>query len=57
LYDAEKLRWSHILAKVRAILDLVRIDLVFGAGIFVVAGEIFGLGELPPFNQAPPGLF
>ena len=43
--------------KVRAILDLVRIDLVFGAGIFVVAGEIFGLGELPPFNQAPPGLF
>jgi hypothetical protein len=34
-----------------------KIDLVFGAGIFVVAGEIFGLGELPPFNQAPPGLF
>lgn len=45
-------RWSHILAKVRAILDLVRIDLVFGAGIFVVAGEIFGLGGLPTLNQA-----
>ena len=30
--------------KVRAILDLVRMDLVFGAGIFVVAGEIFGAG-------------
>ena len=45
-------RWSHILAKVRAILDLVRIDLVFGAGIFVVAGEILGLGGLPPFSQA-----
>ena len=30
----------------------MRIDLVFGAGIFVVAGEILGLGGLPPFNQA-----
>jgi geranylgeranylglycerol-phosphate geranylgeranyltransferase len=30
----------------------VRIDLVFGAGIFVVAGEILGLGGLPPFNKA-----
>jgi len=52
LHDAEIRRWSHILAKVRAILDLVRIDLVFGAGIFVVAGEIFGLGGLPTLNQA-----
>ena len=27
-------------------------DLVFGAGIFVVAGEILGLGGLPSLNQA-----
>jgi geranylgeranylglycerol-phosphate geranylgeranyltransferase len=47
-----KMDESYILAKVRAILDLVRIDLVFGAGIFVVAGEIFGLRGLPPLNQA-----
>ena len=47
-----KWRWSHIHAKARAILDLVRMDLVFGAGIFVVAGEIFGLGELPPLKAA-----
>jgi geranylgeranylglycerol-phosphate geranylgeranyltransferase len=46
------MRWSQILAKVRAILDLARIDLVFGAGIFVVAGEILGLGALPPLKAA-----
>ncbi|MGV8174395.1 MAG: UbiA family prenyltransferase [Methanothrix sp.] len=33
-------------------LDLVRIDLVFGAGIFVVLGEILGLGALPPLSAA-----
>jgi geranylgeranylglycerol-phosphate geranylgeranyltransferase len=47
-----KWRGSHIHAKARAILDLVRMDLVFGAGIFVVAGEIFGLGGLPPLKAA-----
>lgn len=30
----------------------MRIDLVFGAGIFVVAGEILGLGGLPPLKAA-----
>jgi len=48
-------RWSHILAKLHALLDLVRIDLVFGAGIFVVLGEILGLGRLPPLNAAVLG--
>ena len=41
-----------ISAKFRAILDLVRADLVFGAGIFVVAGEILGLGALPSLQAA-----
>ncbi len=45
-------RWSHILAKFRALLQLVRIDLVFGAGIFVVLGEILGLGGLPSMREA-----
>lgn len=45
-------RWSHILAKLHALLDLVRIDLVFGAGIFVVLGEILGLAGLPPMREA-----
>ncbi len=41
---------SGIIAKVRAIFDLLRIDLVFGAGIFVVAGELLSLGKFPPLN-------
>ena len=45
-------RWSHIHAKIRALLQLVRIDLVFGAGIFVVLGEILGLGGLPSARDA-----
>ena len=41
-----------ILAKASAILELIRADLVFGAGIFVVAGELLGLGRLPPLPEA-----
>jgi len=44
--------WFYILTKARAISDLIRIDLVTGAGIFVVAGEILALGRLPPLSQA-----
>ncbi len=35
-------------AKFRACAELIRIDLAFGAGFFVVAGEILALGKLPP---------
>jgi hypothetical protein len=54
--------WSHILTKFRAIIDLVRANLVFGAGIFVVAGEIpwvwadCPLCRLPSWDL-PSGLF
>jgi geranylgeranylglycerol-phosphate geranylgeranyltransferase len=41
----------NILAKARAISELVRLDLVFGAGIFVVAGEVLGLEGVPPLHQ------
>ncbi len=43
---------SGILEKARAVSELVRLDLVFGAGIFVVAGEILALGHLPPSGMA-----
>jgi len=41
--------------KARAIADLVRIDLVFGAGLFTVAGQIFALGKIPPADLAALG--
>ena len=41
-----------ILAKACAILELIRADLVFGAWIFVVAGELLGLGRMPPLSEA-----
>jgi len=41
-----------ILAKASAILELIRADLVLGAGIFVVAGELLGLGRMPPLPEA-----
>ena len=44
-------RGFNILAKARAISELIRLDLVFGAGTFVVAGEILGLGGVPPLHQ------
>jgi geranylgeranylglycerol-phosphate geranylgeranyltransferase len=42
-------------AKIRAYADLVRMDLALGAGFFLVAGEIFGFGGLPPLNLVLPG--
>ncbi len=37
--------------KIRACADLIRLDLAFGAGFFMVAGEVFAIGGLPPLNQ------
>jgi len=34
--------------KIRACLDLIRMDLAVGAGLFLIAGEILATGELPP---------
>lgn len=34
--------------KIRACLDLIRMDLAVGAGLFLIAGEIIATGELPP---------
>jgi geranylgeranylglycerol-phosphate geranylgeranyltransferase len=42
-------------SKVRACAELVRLDLAFGAGFFVVAGEIFASGGLPPADRILPG--
>ena len=36
------------LDRIRAAAELARPDLVLGAGIFVVAGEVLALGHLPP---------
>ena len=46
----------NILTKARAISELVRLDLVIGAGIFVVAGEIFGLGGFTSRTPQLPSL-
>ena len=43
---------SGVLETAWAVSELVRMDLVFGAGIFVVAGQILALGHLPPFSTA-----
>src|SRR5512137_2041319 len=37
--------------KIRACAELIRLDLALGAGFFLVAGEIFTIGGLPPINQ------
>jgi len=37
--------------KIRACAELIRLDLAFGAGFFLVAGEILAIGGLPPINQ------
>jgi geranylgeranylglycerol-phosphate geranylgeranyltransferase len=34
--------------KIRACAELIRLDLAFGAGFFLVAGEIFAIGGMPP---------
>jgi len=37
--------------KLRASAELIRMDLALGAGCFLVAGEIFAVGGLPPAGQ------
>jgi geranylgeranylglycerol-phosphate geranylgeranyltransferase len=37
--------------KLRACAELIRLDLALGAGCFLVAGEIFAVGGLPPPGQ------
>lgn len=48
---------SGIGAKLRAYGELIRLDLAFGAGFFVVAGEIAALGGVPPLPLAAFGFF
>lgn len=48
---------SRIVPKLRAYGELIRLDLAFGAGFFLVAGEIFSLGGMPPFSLVVPGFF
>lgn len=43
--------------KLRAFGELIRLDLTFGAGFFLVAGEIVALGGMPPLSIAVPGFF
>jgi len=45
----------RLLTKARAAFDLIRIDLVFGAGLFAVAGEFLALGAVPPLDTAVLG--
>jgi len=40
-----------VVTKIRACAELIRLDLALGAGFFLVAGEIFAIGGLPPVNQ------
>lgn len=39
-------------SKLSACAELIRLDLAFGAGAFLVAGEIFATGGMPPIGQA-----
>ena len=41
----------EIRPQIRAALELIRLDLAFGAGFFVVAGECFAFGGLPPVRE------
>ncbi len=43
---------TELLDRVAAVAELARPDLVFGAGLFVVAGEILALGQLPAAGTA-----
>ncbi|MBT8508263.1 prenyltransferase [Methanomicrobiaceae archaeon CYW5] len=40
---------------VRAMFELIRLDLAFGAGFFLVAGQILAIGGVPPFEMALAG--
>lgn len=42
---------TTISTKVRALSELVRMDLALGAGFFFVAGEILAFGGMPPLNS------
>jgi len=41
--------------KLRAYGELIRLDLAFGAGFFVIAGEVFATGGLPPIPLIAAG--
>lgn len=42
---------SNVATKLSACAKLIRLDLAFGAGAFLVAGEIFATGGLPPASR------
>jgi geranylgeranylglycerol-phosphate geranylgeranyltransferase len=42
---------TNVSTKVRALAELVRMDLALGAGFFFIAGEILAFGGLPPLNS------
>lgn len=48
---------SGIVTKLMTCAELIRIDLAFGAGFFLVAGEIFALGGIPPVPLVFFGFF
>jgi geranylgeranylglycerol-phosphate geranylgeranyltransferase len=41
--------------KLRACAELIRLDLAFGAGFFLVAGQVLALGTMPPAGMALAG--
>lgn len=43
---------TGIAGNLRACAELIRLDLAFGAGFFVVAGQVLALGGLPPADMA-----
>jgi geranylgeranylglycerol-phosphate geranylgeranyltransferase len=46
---------AGIAATARACAELIRIDLAFGAGFFLVAGQVLALGTFPPAGMALAG--
>lgn len=44
-------------SKLRACAELIRLDLAFGAGFFLVAGQVLALGTVPPAGMALAGFF
>ena len=43
--------------KLRSCAELIRLDHPFGAGFFLVDGEIFAFGGLPPITLIRLGFF
>lgn len=48
---------APMMGKLMAYGDLIRLDLSIGAGLFLVAGEIFAIGGLPPVHTMLLGFF